>query len=168
MEKTKQVRAGQLKKSVDQRAYHNSGDIYVADGESIDVILHETGHSIEYEGGNETARAFLRTRIRGREHKIVQFNKHFPGTGYKDYEVGWVDAFDDAMMATRHHTLEGADRVASAKRGSAYTGKFYTSGSTEVTSMGVEGMYRNAEALAKADPEFFDYILGMLEGTILP
>ena len=138
------------------------------DGEGADVIIHETGHSIEHEGGERTARQFLRTRMRGKEHKIVQFNQHFEGTGYGDKEIGWPGLFDDAMAGTRHHTLEGEALKRSTQKGSAYTGKYYKWGSTEVTSMGMEAMYRNAAAFAKADPEFFDFILGMMEGVILP
>jgi hypothetical protein len=41
------------------------------------------------------------------------------------------------------------------------------SGATEIMSMGIEMLSRNAEAFAKSDPEYFDLITGILSGQML-
>ena len=43
-----------------------------------------------------------------------------------------------------------------------YMGKFYKDGATEILSMGLQMFYTNPVALAKQDPEYFDFIYSVV------
>ena len=47
-----------------------------------------------------------------------------------------------------------------------YTGKEYPDKATEIVSMGLELLYEDPYNFAKADPEFFDFIMGILDGEL--
>ena len=66
--------------------------------------------------------------------------------GYEDHEVGRVDNFA-AVFGKR----------------AAYVGKQYENDyATEVLSMGLEEMYRDPVGFAKADPDYFDFVVGVM------
>ena len=47
-----------------------------------------------------------------------------------------------------------------------YAGKHNKSGTTEILSMGVEGLYNDPIAFAQNDPEWFAFTLGVLDGSL--
>ena len=48
----------------------------------------------------------------------------------------------------------------------AYCGKYYGANDSEITSMGVELLYKDPVGFAKKDPEFFRFIVGQLRGSL--
>ena len=133
------------------------------------TFVHEFGHQIEH--GNPEARSltedFLRSRIGASEAESLK--ERFPTAAYRDDERGLPDDFAKAFAATG----EGADE---SMRRAYYTGKDYRSKDreamkmktpTEVLSMGMELMYRDPIRFAKADPEWFDLVSGIVTGRLL-
>lgn len=47
-----------------------------------------------------------------------------------------------------------------------YVGKHYPSGDTEILSMGLEKLYDSPLDFAEKDPEFFKFLLGILDGSL--
>jgi hypothetical protein len=117
-------------------------------GETTATIVHEMGHHLEYDDPevHAAAMAFLEQRTRGEENRPMS---DF-GSGYKESEVGKDDLFARAF---------GGDRM----RG-RYAGKDYGTRSSEIVSMGLEQLYKDAVAFARNDPEYFNFILGILHG----
>ena len=109
------------------------------------TILHEWGHGIESNNPSLAYRAqeFLEKRTKGEKEKRLK--ALFPHLDYKDDEITTPDKFINA-----------------------YVGKRYRSGgrtyATEVTSMGVENLYKNPRSFFRADPEHFYFTLGQLAG----
>ncbi len=150
-EKPWDIVARQIPADQDQRANHSGGAINLTKDTDHATILHEIGHALEYRypAAAEAARAFYKGRVK--DEPLVSFRDKFGG-GYKDGEVGAKDGFEAAM---------GGDESRAY-----YAGKFYQHGATEITSMGLEQLYRDPVAFAKADPEYFHFVTGMLNGRL--
>jgi len=149
------VRMGQLRPGEEQRAFCREQDIYVTKSAPLHTTIHETGHALEH-GNPEHARmaqAFLRHRVDGQEWRAVQLNKKFPDWKVKDHEWGWAGPFDKAFGNNPQY--------------SSYTAKYYHWGGTEISSMGIELMYVAPERLATQDPEFFRFLVGIMDGSLL-
>lgn len=129
---------------------------------STDTFVHEFAHAIEDDNGEVRAymNEFLSLRV-GSE-KLTSLSVKFPDVGYEIYEYGRRDDFRKAVDAV-YSDLDESER----DRKAYYIGKKYKKGATEVLSMGLEMMYENATAFAKADPEYFDLVVGVVSGRIL-
>jgi hypothetical protein len=131
------------------------------------IATHELGHQLEYDVrdayGNAVwqlrANKFLEDRRKASGNRApVSLKKEFPDGQYEDWETAWRDKWAD----------QGRDS------GELYTGKVYPvktekwggNGlpSTEIIPMGMERMARNAMVFARQDPEYFDFIIGLLHG----
>lgn len=128
------------------------------------MIAHEVGHQIEH--ANEEARglitSFLNSRV-GAE-PLTQLAKKFEKWGFDERETGREDQFRKAIEAVYGKAKTELEKDVFA----FYTGKKYNSGATEVMSIGMELLQHNAAEFAKADPEWFDLVVGVNTGRILP
>lgn len=107
--------------------------------------VHEIGHHVEYEVAHTMAKAFLDARTQGESAKSIA-----AWTGNRGYgrEMGKPDKFAEAF---------GHDSA-------IYVGKQYSHNATEIISMGLELMYTDPVRFAKKDPEYFDFIVGVMSG----
>jgi hypothetical protein len=130
-----------------QRAYfswpeHGHGALYVEQKTNAGTVIHELGHSLEtHHAVFIAAEGFLYSRVKDEPAKPL-------GQGYDPYEVGRDDDFAKAFGSHAR-----------------YVGKHYKHAATEITSMGLEMMYNDAAGFATKDPEYFKFILGVLDGT---
>ncbi len=139
----------EIRKDATGRASANPGRITINDSDSTTIIVHELTHNIEYTRG-AAARAqriaFFEKRTAG--DTLEKFADAFPEQGYDDTEVFKRDKWP-----------------------TPYSGKVYafdtdTHGSSEVITMGVQHLHEDAIKFARDDPEYFDFIIGYLRGTL--
>ena len=152
--KTKDTKAARItvkRMPPEVRAFSRHGDaIYLTAEDGTPTFIHEIAHQIE-DSNPEIKKAvndFLDYRIAKAGTKNVKLKDVLQGS-YWDNEVGNEDGFRKAFGEHRAY----------------YVGKRYVQGSTEVLSMGLEELYNNPVALAKNDPEFFRFIVGIIRGT---
>jgi hypothetical protein len=112
------------------------------------TVVHEYAHHIEevVPGVHVAALAFLQHRV-GNE-PTTKLKDLYPHDGYKADETGRKDDFDKAFQEKQAY----------------YVGKDYGGRYTEIVSMGVEKMYTDPVKFAKQDPEYFNFVMGVLSG----
>jgi len=103
------------------------------------VLFHEAGHHIESDKAALAASTYFLKFKRGNDDKLYKLKDLMPGSDYKSSEVAYKGGFF-----------------------SAYVGKYYEHGSTEVWSMGVESLYDPVVLAERAavDPQMFAMIMG--------
>lgn len=126
----------------DKRSYHFLGSIYMNKQAETKVIVHEMGHSLEFYDAALLAKvqAFYDRRTAG--EKTISMRAATGDKRYKANEVTKVDKWINP-----------------------YIGKVYSSGRTEVVSMGMEMMWDDPQAFAARDSEHFDFIYDLLRGN---
>jgi hypothetical protein len=133
------------------RAYASKSKsmIMVKADESAGTMVHEMGHHVEYRlpGALKAAQEFLDHRVGSQP--LVGLRKQLGG-GYRSDEMGRDDDFAKAF----------------GKDNAWYVGKHYSHGSTEIVSMGVELLYNDPVGFAEKDPEYFKFIVGILDGSM--
>ena len=152
------------------------GRVQLSPNDSVSTVIHEFGHQVEH-GNLEAAKLchdFLQGRTSGESAEL--FSSKFQGSGYSSDERGSPDDFAKAVRAVHGRSYEdsyveqiayyagkkyGGQGVVNEKTGSR------TYGATEVLSIGLELMARDARAFAAADPEWFDLVAGISTGRIL-
>ena len=92
-------------------------------------------------------REFLERRCAGQP--VQSLAKLFPRHGYDKDEI----------------VKDGGFQKTFGKDGGLYVGKIYKDGSTEVISMGLEQLYKNPTKFAQTDPDYYKFMLGILDGT---
>ena len=124
--------------------------IELADTDPPHTIVHEHGHHVEMHapGAEKAAQEFLAHRIGTQSRR--KLNDVIPGNMYKDWEEGADDDFAKVF---------GRDMA-------WYAGKHYSSGSTELLSMGLELLYTDPVEFAKKDPEYCAFVIGILDGSL--
>lgn len=111
------------------------------------TLVHEIGHAIE------TSDRFVRDMVnnflihRVGDEKPKQLKKVFPGTKYRDDEVGRKDNFDKAFEPTS----------------AWYCGKDYPHKTTEILSMGIQKMRDDPKGFFTKDPEYAKFIMSVLQ-----
>ncbi len=144
------ARVGEIPKNKEQRAYysHAQSQVMLTNGNGARTAVHEIGHHIETTNKaiHEAAHVFLAHRLKG--EKPQQLNKVL-GKRYDDDEYGRKDDFDKAFGDSGW-----------------YVGKHYDHGATEVISMGLEMMHSDPVKLATKDPEYFKFMVAVMDGTI--
>jgi hypothetical protein len=136
------------------RAHYNEDRdrIQVAENQDVSGIIHEYGHAMDRKimtGGEPLlarSREFLEHRV-GDEQPIDMY-KEF-GIG-RPGEMGRADRFDEVFDIDDAY----------------YVGRVYDSGATEITSMGLQQLYRDPAHFARNDPEYFKFILGIMDGSL--
>ena len=139
----------------ENRSYSkNKIGVFMSRTTGVKTHAHEIGHQLEDQlpGAQRRARQFRHWRKKKSGPRDVKMHEQFPGDGYKTWEVGNEDDFG---------RLWGRDSSSSF-----YNGKVYPRGSTETISMGLEAMYEDPIRFAEQDPEYFGFIMGILDGTI--
>lgn len=131
-----------------RRAYHSSGVVHFHGDSSVGTVLHEIGHQLEHAHPAiaQACRAFLKKRV-GSEPPS-QFRKVI-SRRYGASERGCRDDFHKAFG------VEGW-----------YVGKHYRHGATEILSMGLEKLYNDPLTFAVQDPEYFNFVVGILHGRL--
>jgi hypothetical protein len=127
------------------------GVVWLSSG-SVQTAVHELGHQIEFHmpGVKAAARDFLMHRV-GSE-PLTSLAKKFPDHGYKKDEFGRQDDFGKVFGPDSHKAY--------------YCGKSYDDGSTEIISMGTENLYNNPAEFCAKDPEYAQFIIGILTGRL--
>ncbi len=134
------------------RASYQNGNLYIAKGDGPEIVAHEWGHHLEENAAiRERVQAFSAARF-GSE-KPVDMASVAPKQGYKP---GEEQGRKDAMEKLFGTDADGINQ-------SYYAGKTYTGGRSEVLSMGMEQLYRDPVHFAKADPEYFALVVGVLQ-----
>jgi hypothetical protein len=132
-------------------AYYRSGThaVNMTDGSGAGTAVHEMAHGLEYNlpGAQAACKAFLEHRV-GNE-PLQQLNKAKPGSGYADWEKGRMDKFDAAFGQSGW-----------------YVGKEANGDATEILSMGVERLFEEPASFAAKDPEYFTFVVGVLNGRL--
>ena len=135
----------------EQRAHHLGGKdglIRLGNQPNPKVLIHEMGHLLEDQvpGWAARAREFLDYRAGDEKTRLLQdvLDKR-----YDKHEKGRKDKFDQAF-------------------GDAgwYVGKEYKHKATEITSMAIEKLFEDPVTFAAKDPEYFAWIVGMLDGGL--
>lgn len=135
------------------RAVYDHGTIRVSRADDAGTVAHEIGHHLEAHlpGAKEKAREFQLARVGG--ETPTRLADKFPTHGYDREEYGRADDFRKLFP----------DNEALAY----YVGKHYPGREgqvSEIVSMGLELMYRDARHFARTDPEYFDTMVSILRG----
>lgn len=160
------VKEVDLKKDPDGRCFYRESDnsIYCHKTTKESVYVHEVAHAIEVHAGRyldenleqvspvyQACDAFRRARIAKAGTKDVNMLSEFGGN-YDAGEYGNEDGFLAAL---------------GSRNSAAYAGKAYKGlNSTEILTMGIQYIHENPSGFAKADPEFFKFIIGILRGDL--
>lgn len=141
-----------IPKDEPQRAHHLGGKdglIRVSADADPSTTIHEIGHLLESRipGWEQKANEFLRYRVG--DEPLSNFYDVL-GKQYGKTEVGRKDKFDEVF----------GDELG------YYVGKHYSHGATEITAMGIEKLFNDPVTFAAKDPEFFRWIVGMLDGGL--
>jgi len=150
------------------------GRVQLSPSDHYPTVIHEFGHQVEH-GNIEAAKLchdFLTSRVK--DESPVSFSEKFSGAGYRDDERGSPDDFLKAVTATYRNSMSAEQAENTAHyAGKRYAGQGETKngltvyGATEVLSIGMELLARDAKAFAAADPEWFDLVTGISTGRIL-
>lgn len=128
----------------------------------MDVFAHELMHHFENINKlTERCEEFRLARIDRWGTRDERFVDTFPAAGYDASEIGNEDAFSWVYAARGEDALE-------SKRLAMYVGKNYGGAATEILTMGIQELIRDAENFARTDPEWFKFTIGCLDGTIKP
>lgn len=123
------------------RAYYdNNGNIALTTHSGVRTVIHELGHWLEHQDAevHQKALEFLDRRTAGEPLEWL-------GRGYSRREVARKDKFMSAYMGKEYKL--GDDRYA-----------------TEIVSMGLEYMWHAPGMFAREDPDYFDFIYGLMRG----
>jgi len=124
--------------------------IKVGEEDGAWVHVHEMGHALEYQVPSikKASHEFLEHRVGNQ--KPEQLKKLFPDGPYRDDEFGRDDDFGKTF----------------GKQSAWYVGKDYGGDATEILSKGLEQLHESPIAFARDDPEFFKFVLGILDGSM--
>lgn len=132
-----------------------SSGIYVEKGVRAKTVAHEVGHEMEVrlKDGHVLAQKFREMRVARAGTSDVKLLDVFPESGYSSNEIGNKDDFEK---------LFGKDSPSAY-----YAGKNYNDPkASEIVSMGVQELYSDPVNFAKKDPEYFNFIVGLLRGVL--
>ncbi len=129
-------------------SFQHQGSILIRKDSGAEIISHELGHAIEERHREvlEASVAFLRGRTAGEGRKTLA--ELLPGRGYGKDVFAWEDKFIHPYVGRDYGKVSG--RTAA----------------TEVLSMGLEYMHKNALFFWREDPEHFAYIWDIMRGRV--
>lgn len=146
----RQLHSGGRAFAIDDRSSVMAG-VYCTGQDKTKIFVHEMGHMLENKLGlRRDVQEFRGYRIDAAGTPTISMREATGINAYAENEKGNEDSFGRVF-----------DRNAAF-----YAGKMYNDGSTEILSMGLEKMYENPVAFAKADPEYFKFVLGVLRGDL--
>lgn len=142
----------------DERAFAKVKSIFCTPDTPDSVFAHEFGHVLEeYSGTTDTIRKWISERAKGEQ--LTNLKDKFGG-GYKQEEEGLAD---DWLKLTRAFNEPDVHAYYIGKSYQRSDGQYFA---TEVLSMGIEYLYKDAALFAKTDPEYFSLVIGILRGDI--
>jgi hypothetical protein len=126
------------------RAYHLNGQVHLSrqgHSSTVSTVMHEIAHTYEFQSARilKMSNEFLDYRAGGEQPKWL-------GSGYRPNELTRADKFMHPYMG-KTYGLPGKQRA------------------TELISMGIEEIYRDAAAFARSDPDYFNFMYKILRGT---
>jgi len=136
-----------VNKGYDSRPGYSNGKIFMPHMTNPENSVHEIGHFLEdnVPGVLDATREFASRRFG--DEKPQRLVDVYPDAGYDAIEMGRKDNFDKLLPTTAY-----------------YLGKEYPDG-TEILSIGLEYLYRDPVYFAQKDPDYFDFIVGILDGS---
>ena len=140
-----------------------STEITIASKDLDRVYIHEIGHALEHSDQNILERTVAHHYGRTAGEVPVNLRRH-TGQNYDRNEEARIDKYEHAYTGKTYHNYRdpGDDRNTvmnpHLQPGSTYMRERPVT-STEVMSMGMEGMYASPSDLARNDPELFKFIL---------
>lgn len=124
------------------RAHYTKGTVFLTKDNRAAVTVHEMGHWLEdlVPRIDQAAHTWRDGRTQG--EALVKMSDVTKQAGYRDDEVTRPDKFVNP-----------------------YVGKDYGAKHTEVISMGLEEMFRDAADFARRDADHFDFVFDLLRGV---
>ena len=124
-----------------ERSQYKGGTIELGKGTKNHILYHEMGHHLEEDNIaiSRLVRDFRSKRTKGDELKNL--SDVVKNITFDDWEKCKPDKFIDPYM-----------------------GKFYNGKGTEITSSGLELMFKDPVLFARRDPEYFELILDIMGG----
>jgi len=158
--------------SSNTRAYSVRNEVHVSPYSSAATVIHELGHVYETNGSHVLDSAVAFHSHRCSQSDDVSMSEVSSSFGYSDKEVGNPDDFEKVVAAVYRDPSAPAREHASdemIKSRAAYLGKVYRDQqgnvtATEIVTIGLEMMHHNPAAFAKADPEYFDFMVSVVSG----
>jgi hypothetical protein len=147
-----------------ERAYCSGRELNLHPSGNATTYAHELGHVLESQATLKKAAVdFHAARCRPEDEASIR--EKYPDSGYHPSERGNPDQFAKAIEA-----VYGKDEFVDSQLRAHYVGKVYRDDSgkvmaTEIISMGLQMMHDNPAALASADPEYFDFMVGLMTGA---
>lgn len=129
------------------RAYQAGNGIFLFGLEKHQTVVHEMGHWLENKvpAFKKAVFDFYAQRTKG--DRLEKLRDLTGNKGYEPREVAKKDKWVNVYMGKWYEDGNGNQR------------------DTEILSMGLELMYADAHKLAQQDPEFFDFIYGLIRST---
>ncbi len=117
--------------------------LFINQNTNRSTAVHEAMHWLEFNNKDvyDKAKAFLEYRTQGEYPE--KLNVLVPNSTYKDNEIAKKDNFFNP-----------------------YCGKIYKANGTEILSMGLEQIFEDAVGFSKNDPEYFNFVLDIIQNRI--
>lgn len=127
------------------RAFHQTGrGIFITRTNKAYVVVHELGHWLEDQRPDIHAKIVAFYARRTSNDKLERLKDLEPGAGYDAQEVTKKDKFINPYVGKWYVDATGNQRA------------------SEILSMGLEYLHRDPAWLAQKDPDFFDFIYGLI------
>jgi hypothetical protein len=134
-----------------RRESEGAGSVWLSSGDAATAV-HELAHHIEFHAPGVAGSAFAFLTHRVKDEKLQSLKALFPAHNYEAGEKGRQDDFGKYFGAGDHRAY--------------YCGKDYGDGTTEIVSMGCEYLFKDPAGFCEKDPEFAQFIVGVLRGTM--
>ena len=129
---------------------HQSGETLTLCGDTdIQTAIHEFMHYVEYKNPVMLANSIAFLKYRTGDEKIKGLKK-LTGISYGSSERARPDKFFNAYCGKVY----------------SMTGDYMQATATEIMSMGVQELFTNPAKFRKEDPEYFNFVLANLKGTL--
>lgn len=129
---------------------HQSGETLTLCGDTdIQTAIHEFMHYVEYKNPVMLANSIAFLKYRTCDEKIHGLKK-LTGISYGSGERARPDKFFNAYCGKVY----------------SMTGDYIQATATEIMSMGVQELFTNPAKFRKEDPEYFNFVLANLKGTL--
>lgn len=138
----------------------------LGDGKDRSTMLHEWGHHLEARNPliHQRCVEFLESRTQGEpEEKLKDITGN---PGFKDDEIAKKDKFKDAYMGKIYRATSDFVKPLFYPHLGSPGFKKGDLQYTEILTMGLERMMRNAGEFATNDPEYFKLIYEIMQGTL--
>ena len=117
----------------------NDNVVYFNPNVDTGVVIHELSHYLDWD--NQKVRSMVSTYLSSRTvgEQAVTLDSIYPNRGFAPHEMTKKDRFSDAYMGKEYPSSKGV--------------------LTEITSMGLERIWRNPLKFIKEDPDYFEFIM---------